>query len=88
MHTPYPLSVPPKTVLCVSVATGGHTWTRRRTLEIGDGYCMTNNSAEQRNREYSYPSIVQSADGALHIAFKYFRQRIKYVCVDEAWVRG
>lgn len=80
--------MPPKTVLCVSVATGGHTWTRRRTLEIGDGYCMTNNSAEQRNREYSYPSIVQSADGALHIAFKYFRQRIKYVCVDEAWVRG
>ncbi|MDT8837098.1 exo-alpha-sialidase [Paraburkholderia fungorum] len=67
---------------------GGHSWTRRRTLEIGDGYCMTNNSAEQRNREYSYPSIVQSADGALHIAFTYFRQRIKYVSVDETWVRG
>ena len=67
---------------------GGWTWTRRRALEIGDGYCMTNNSAEQRNREYSYPSIVQSADGALHIAFTYFRQRIKYVCVDETWVRG
>jgi predicted neuraminidase len=31
---------------------------------------------------------VQGVDGALHIAFTYFRQRIKYVTVDEAWVRG
>jgi predicted neuraminidase len=67
---------------------GGKTWRRRRNLEIGDGYCMTNNSADQRNREYSYPSIVQSGDGALHIAFTWFRQKIKYVCVDESWVRG
>ena len=66
----------------------GHTWKRRRNIEIGDGYCMTNNSADQRNREYSYPSIVQSKDGALHIAFTFFRQRIKYVTVDESWVRG
>ncbi|WP_322052944.1 sialidase family protein [Paraburkholderia bannensis] len=67
---------------------GGKTWRRRRNLEIGDGYCMTNNSAEQRNREYSYPSIVQSPDGALHIAFTWFRQKIKYVSVAESWVRG
>jgi predicted neuraminidase len=67
---------------------GGRTWKRRRNLEIGDGYCMTNNSADQRNREYSYPSITQSKDGALHIAFTFFRQRIKYVTVDESWVRG
>jgi len=67
---------------------GGKTWRRRRNLEIGDGYCLTNNSANQRNREYSYPSIVQSDDGALHIAFTWFRQKIKYVCVDESWVRG
>ena len=67
---------------------GGKTWRRRRNLEIGDGYCMTNNSADQRNREYSYPSIVQTADGALHVAFTYFRQRIKYVRVEESWVRG
>ena len=67
---------------------GGRTWRRRRNVEIGDGYCMTNNSADRRNREYSYPSIVQSKDGALHIAFTWFRQKIKYVRVDESWVRG
>jgi predicted neuraminidase len=66
----------------------GQTWTRRRNIEIGDGYCMTNNSADARNREYSYPSVTQSKDGALHIAFTFFRQRIKYVTVDESWVRG
>jgi predicted neuraminidase len=65
---------------------GGVTWPVMRNLEVGDGYCMTNNSADKRNREFSYPSIVQSADGKLHIAYTYFRQNIKYVRVDESWV--
>jgi predicted neuraminidase len=67
---------------------GGRTWPYKRNLEVGDGYCMTNNSREQLNREYSYHSIKQGPDGALHIAFTYFRQAIKYVRVAEAWVRG
>lgn len=67
---------------------GGKTWPYRRNLEVGDGYCMTNNSQLQLNREYSYPSIKQTADGTLHIAYTYFRQRIKYVRVAEDWVRG
>ncbi|MBO9538598.1 exo-alpha-sialidase [Herbaspirillum sp.] len=65
---------------------GGKTWPAMRNLEIGDGYCMTNNSTDKLNREFSYPSIVQSADGKLHIAYTYFRQNIKYVSVEEAWV--
>ncbi|QDX28965.1 sialidase family protein [Dickeya poaceiphila] len=67
---------------------GGKTWPWQRNLEVGDGYCMTNNSTEKRNREFSYPSIKQGPDGKLHIAFTYFRQAIKYVCVSEAWVKG
>jgi predicted neuraminidase len=67
---------------------GGRTWPFRRDLERGDGYCMTNNSREKINRELSYPSIKQGPDGALHIAFTYFRQAIKYVRVDEDWVRS
>lgn len=66
---------------------GGRTWARKRNLEVGDGYCLTNNSREQLNREYSYPSVKQGPDGALHIAFTYFRQAIKYVRVNEDWVR-
>ena len=65
----------------------GRTWPHRRNLEIGDGFCMTNNSKDRLNREFSYPSIVQTPDGTLHIAYTYWRQAIKYVRVTEAWAR-
>jgi predicted neuraminidase len=65
----------------------GKTWPYIRNLEVGDGFCMTNNSQQKLNREFSYPSIKQGVDGKLHIAFTYFRQAIKYVCVAEQWVK-
>lgn len=64
----------------------GRTWPRKRNLETGDGYCMTNNSAQRLNREYSYPSIRQTPDGAIHIAYTVFRQKIRYVRISEDWV--
>ena len=67
---------------------GGRTWPYKRNLEVGDGYCMTNNSELQLNREYSYPSIKQTADGVIHIAYTFFRQKIHYVQLREAWVKG
>lgn len=57
----------------------GRTWPEVHDIALGDGFCMTNNSSEKRNRELSYPSIVETADGSLHMAFTYFRQAIKYV---------
>lgn len=67
---------------------GGRTWPHKRNLEVGDGYCMTNNSELQLNREYSYPSIKQTADGLIHIAYTFYRQKIRYVRVREEWVKG
>jgi predicted neuraminidase len=64
---------------------GGRSWPVMRDLETGDGFCMTNNSKDQLNREFSYPSITQAPDGALHIAFTYFRRAIKYVRVEPDW---
>ncbi|MET7332183.1 exo-alpha-sialidase [Nonomuraea sp. NPDC005650] len=64
---------------------GGRTWPIRRDLEVGDGYCLTNNSRDGLNREYSYPSIQETADGDLHIAFTYHRRVIKYVRVRPEW---
>jgi predicted neuraminidase len=79
----------PRAPMTVAISEdGGRTWPYKRNLEVGDGYCMTNNSREQLNREWSYPSIHQGPDGVLHIAFTYFRQAIKYVRVTEDWVRG
>lgn len=67
---------------------GGKTWPYKRNLEVGDGYCMSNNSEKQINREFSYPSIKETPDGFLHIAYTYWRQKIKYVRVAEDWVKG
>ncbi len=69
-------------------ADGGRSWPLQRDLEVGDGYCMTNNSRDGLNREFSYPSIAQGPDGDLHIAFTYFRQAIKYVRVPLGWVES
>lgn len=67
---------------------GGRSWPFKRNLEVGDGYAMTNNSKERLNREFSYPCVKQGADGAIHVAFTYYRQAIKYVRVTEDWIRG
>jgi predicted neuraminidase len=69
-------------------ADGGLTWPERRNLETGDGFCMTNNSKERLNREFSYPALCQAPDGELHIAYTYWRQAIKYVRLAPDWVRG
>ncbi|NTH80469.1 glycosyl hydrolase [Agrobacterium rhizogenes] len=58
---------------------GGTSFSRRIDLDTGDGYCLSNNSKDSLNREFSYPSIVQGADGVVHIAYTYYRRAIKYV---------
>lgn len=77
----------PRAPMTLAISTdGGRTWPFRRNLDEGDGYCMTNNSQQKLNREFSYPSIKQGINGELHIAYTYFRQAIKYVRVDESWL--
>jgi predicted neuraminidase len=60
----------------------GKTW-MWKMLEQGDGHCLTNNSEKKLNRELSYPSIVIDRDGTVHVAFTFWRQRIKYVRLGE-----
>lgn len=77
----------PRAPMTIAISKdNGATWSAARNIEIGDGYAMTNNSKDKLNREYSYPSIKQSADGKIHIAFTYFRQAIKYVVISEPFV--
>jgi predicted neuraminidase len=64
----------------------GLTWPWQRHLETGDGWCMSNNSEQRLNREYSYPSLTQTPDGALHLAYTVFRQHIRYARVMPDWV--
>jgi predicted neuraminidase len=65
-------------------ADGGERWPEVVDLELGDGYCLTNNSRDGLNRELSYPSIVQTSDGDIHVAFTYHRRSIKYVRLTAA----
>ncbi len=69
-------------------ADGGRSWPVVRNLEVGDGYCMTNNSKDGLNREFSYPSITQTPDGMLQIAFTYYRRAIKHVRVAPDWAQA
>ena len=60
---------------------GGKSLSGRVDLEVGDGYCLTNNSKDGLNREFSYPSVIEAPDGSLEVAFTYFRRAIKHVRV-------
>jgi predicted neuraminidase len=64
----------------------GLSWQGLRNLEVGDGYCMSNDSIKGINREYSYPSIRQSADGTLNVAYTVFRKHIRHVRVHPDWI--
>jgi predicted neuraminidase len=54
---------------------GGASWPFRRVLERGPG-------------EFSYPAIIQSKDGLLHITYTYKREAIKHVVVSEEGLTG
>lgn len=57
--------------LRVAVSTDGEHWTDIMTLEHGT------------KQEYSYPAIIQSADGLVHITYTYDRKNIKHVVIKE-----
>jgi predicted neuraminidase len=61
--------------LNVAVSRDGKTWKPALVLEHDAG-------------EYSYPAVIQSADGLVHITYTWKRQRIKHVVVDPAALEG
>jgi predicted neuraminidase len=58
-----------RTPLAVAVSRDGRAWTKVLTLEDQPG-------------EYSYPAVIQTADGLVHITYTWKRQRVKHVVVD------
>lgn len=60
--------------LSVAVSTDGKVWKDALVLENDPG-------------EFSYPAIIQAADGAVHITYTWKRQRLRHVVVDPGKLR-
>lgn len=58
-----------RTPLCVAISKDGKKWHKILTLEEGPG-------------EYSYPAVIQSEDGMVHITYTWKRERIKHVVLN------
>lgn len=79
----------PRAPLSVALSTdGGRSFRVVGDLDEGDGYCLSNNSRDGVNREFSYPVLLPSPDGGVDVAYTYFRRTIKHVHLPTAWVRA
>jgi predicted neuraminidase len=77
----------PRAPLVIALSSDdGRSFPLQRTLETGSGHCLSNNSVEGLNREFSYPSVLPGPDGAIDIAFTYYRRAIKHVRVAAGWI--
>jgi predicted neuraminidase len=57
--------------LNVAISADGRKWFAAAVLESEPG-------------EYSYPAVIQTADGLVHVTYTWKRQRIKHVVLDPA----
>ena len=53
----------------------GITWKYTRILEHEDG-----------SQEFSYPTLLQTRDGKIHVTYTWKRDTIKYSVIDEDWI--
>jgi len=62
----YNPSTSKRTPLSIAISSDGTKWRRVVDLETNAG-------------EYSYPAVIQAADGALHVTYTWKRERIRHV---------
>jgi predicted neuraminidase len=65
----------PRSPLNVAVSADGKTWQAAAVLESEPG-------------EFSYPTVIQAADGSVHVTYTWNRKRIKHVVLDPAKLAG
>lgn len=60
-----------RTPLNVAVSTDGRNWQAALVLESDPG-------------EFSYPAVIQTRDGLVHITYTWNRKRVKHIVIDPA----
>ncbi len=72
-------------VLSIALSVdNGKTWPWVRDLETGNeppSYCLC------EDPEYSYPSVTQSLNGKILVAFSFRKETIKFMTFDENWIK-
>ncbi|HYV39053.1 MAG TPA: sialidase family protein [Gemmataceae bacterium] len=58
-----------RTMLNLALSTDGKSWTPVMTLERSEG-------------QFSYPAMIQAADGKVHITYTFNRESVKHVVID------
>ena len=66
---------PGRKILNVAISEDGTDWKPVLTLE-------------NRKGEYSYPAVIQTSDGMVHITYTYDRESVKYVVLDPQALPG
>ncbi len=62
--------------LSVAISDDGKNWKRILDLEP-----LTKNT-DKEGEEYSYPTVIQSSDGEIHIVYTWNRKTVKHVVLD------
>jgi predicted neuraminidase len=66
-------------VLNVAVSDDGVNWQAALVVEESD-----KGEGIGGRAEYSYPTVIQTKDGLVHITYTYHRKRVKHVVIDPA----
>jgi predicted neuraminidase len=68
----------------------GRNWTRIRDIETGDAPSSATGTgvSHPSRKEMSYPSIVQTRDGRILVAYTYGRVAIKSALFSEQWLQA
>jgi predicted neuraminidase len=61
-----------RSTLSVALSKDGVTWTKVTDLE------------KEKGGEFSYPAVIQTSDGRVHVTYTWKRQKIKHLVIDPA----